>query len=82
MFLNIFLQDFLGLLRLFLLHLLALKLEQFSLFVPLGESQFLCFIFELHEFTRMRRFLTSFRPKPFMKLLNLQLMLLLEFLET
>ena len=69
MLLNIFFQDLLSLFSFFLLHLLALKLEQFSLFVALRESQLLSLVFELHELAGMRRFLTGLRSEPLMKLL-------------
>ena len=49
LFLNVELKCLLGLLCFLLLHLLALKLEEFSLLVPLRESELLDFVFQLHQ---------------------------------
>ena len=49
LFLNVELKSLLGLLSFLLLHLLALKLEEFSLLVPLRESELLDFVFQLHQ---------------------------------
>ena len=82
MFLDVLLKGFLCLFGLIILHLLALELKEFSLFVSLGESELPRFILELHEFTRMCRFLAGFSPEAFMELLDLELMLFLELFET
>ena len=70
MFLDVLLERFLCLFGFLLLHLLALELQEFGLFVSLGESELSCLILELHEFTRMCRFLASFGSQAFMELLS------------
>ena len=44
------LEQFLGLLGLFLFHLLALELEEFCLLVPLSVGELLCLVLLFHKF--------------------------------
>ena len=66
---------------LLLFHLLALDLEEFSLFVPLHEHQLAHFVFKLHKATGELGLVLELRLQLLVQLLDLQSVLFLELLE-
>ena len=82
MLLDVLFQGQLCCLSLFLFQLLSLELKHLGLFVALRECQLPGLVLELHQFARVGSLLTGLSSKSLVKLLDLQLMLLLQFLKT
>ena len=82
MLLDVLFQGQLCCLSLFLFQLLSLELKHLGLFVALRECQLPGLVLELHQFARVGSLLTGLSSESLVKLLDLQLMLLLQFLKT
>lgn len=76
------LDDLVRLFELLLLYLLALQLEHLCLLVPLAEGQLANLVLHLHKGARQLYLGRVLGSNPFVQLLNLKLVLFLEFLET